>query len=589
MADNDRGDAREPRESPFTTLSKQVAGLRVEHGDATPTEDDTKVVEIIDSLCMNCEEIGETRILLTRIPFFREIILTSFSCPHCDFSNTDIHSAGQIQERAAKYSLKVAESEDLERQIVKSDTAVFRLEDLDIEMPPGHGQLTNVEGILLEILKDLESGQRLRKKEDPEVWEKIDVVVQSLLKMSLGQKLPFTITIDDPSGNSWIEPSSKDTNSRYRKSEYPRTAEQNASLGLGEAGPQSTSTLQPSTEPLNSPPSNDVTPHVIPEISTSAPTAGDDKSTSLEDVDILAGHTYSLETECPGCTRPAHINLQLVNIPHFKEVVISAVMCTHCNYRSSDIKTGGAVPARGKRISLHVRSARDLGRDILKSETCRVVIAEVGVEVEPGTMGGRFTTVEGLLTQIRDDLRGTVFEDVDVDDDPHHRHGRLPRGGDSMPAAKRREWASFFRKLDAAIAAEEEGMPYTIVLEDPLANSYVQSLTEAADEQVHEEEFERSEECEEELGIRDMRTRMGEGGEYEREEDGAAVGEQAPSSSTTTTTTTTITAEEERQASSSKAKTEAGKPAAAAEAKQRAKEEEEHAARREEAAAHTAA
>ncbi|KAL8959024.1 MAG: hypothetical protein Q9193_004036 [Seirophora villosa] len=489
MADNDRRDTREPRESPFTTLSKQVAGLRVGHGDATPqsgtedAEDDTKVVEVIDSLCMSCEETGETRMLLTRIPFFREIILTSFSCPHCDFSNTDIQSAGQIQERGAKYSLKVAESEDLERQIVKSDTAVFRLEDLDIEMPPGHGQLTNVEGILLEILKDLESGQRQRKKEDPEIWEKIDVVVQSLLKMSLGQKLPFTIAIDDPSGNSWIEPSSKDTNSRYRKSEYPRTTEQNASLGLGEA------TFQPSTEPLNSPPSNDITPHVIPEISTSAPTADDANSTSLEDVDILAGHTYSLETECPGCTRPAHINLQLVNIPHFKEVVISAVLCTHCHYRSSDVKTGGAVPARGKRISLHVRSARDLGRDILKSETCRVVIAAVGVEVEPGTMGGRFTTVEGLLTQIRDDLRGTVFEDVDVDLDHH------PRGGDSMPAAKRQEWASFFAKLDNAIAAEgEEGMPYTIVLEDPLANSYVQSLTEA-DEQVLEEEFERSEEA----------------------------------------------------------------------------------------------
>ncbi|KAI4172546.1 MAG: hypothetical protein LQ348_006747 [Seirophora lacunosa] len=455
MADNDRRDTREPRESPFTTLSKQVAGLRVGHGEATPqsgTEDDTNVVEVIDSLCMSCEET----------------------------------SAGQIQERGANYSLELAESEDLERQIVKSDTAVFRLEDLDIEMPPGHGQLTNVEGILLEILKDLESGQRQRKKEDPEIWEKIDVVVQSLLKMSLGQKLPFTITVDDPSGNSWIEPSSKDTNSRYRKSEYPRTPEQNASLGLGEA------TAQPSTEFLDSPPSNDVTPHVIPEISTSAPTAGDANSTSLEDVDILAGHTYSLETECPGCTRPAHINLQLVNIPHFKEVVISAVMCTHCHYRSSDVKTGGAVPPRGKRISLHVRSARDLGRDILKSETCRVVIAAVGVEVEPGTMGGRFTTVEGLLTQIRDDLRGTVFEDVDVDH---------PRGGDSMPAAKRQEWASFFGKLDAAIAAEGEGMPYTIVLEDPLANSYVQRLTETeaeADEQVLEEEFERSDECEEE-------------------------------------------------------------------------------------------
>lgn len=67
MADNDRRDTREPRESPFTTLSKQVAGLRVGHGEATPqsgTEDDTNVVEVIDSLCMSCEEtVGTTHLI----------------------------------------------------------------------------------------------------------------------------------------------------------------------------------------------------------------------------------------------------------------------------------------------------------------------------------------------------------------------------------------------------------------------------------------------------------------------------------------------------------------------------------------------
>ncbi|KAL8654556.1 MAG: hypothetical protein Q9210_001428 [Variospora velana] len=580
MADNDRGDTRELHESPFATLSRQVAGLRVENDDTTPqseADNDTRVVEVIDSLCMSCEETGETRMLLTKIPYFREIILTSFSCSQCGASNTDIQSAGQIQERGAKYSLKVTESDDLERQIVKSDTAVFRLEELDIEMPPGHGQLTNIEGILLEILKDLESGQRYRKKEDPDLWEKVDVVVQSLLKMSMGQELPFTITIDDPSGNSWIEPPSKTTNSQYQKSEYPRTAEQNASLGLGEAT---------STEPPNSPPSNGITPHVIPAISTSAPTAGDDPNpTPLEDVDILAGHTYSLETPCPGCMHPAHLNLQLLNIPHFKEVIVSAVMCTHCNYRSSDVKTGGAVPSHGKRISLDVRYPRDLSRDILKSETCRVLIPQVGVEVEPGTMGGRFTTVEGLLTQIRGDLRGTVF---DVDDDDNHQ--QLYHGGDSMPDAKKQEWGSFFKKLDAAIAGE---MHYTIELDDPLANSYVQSLTTDGvnDEQVREEEFARSESCEEELGISDMRTKMGAGGEYEREDvvkerggggggtlpvehkdSEGTLGAQAPSSSSPSSstaaaaiTTTTTTAEEQTKAQA----------AAAEEAARKQREEEE--------------
>lgn len=55
-----------------------------------------KLVEEIESMCINCEENvrslklektdddqGTTRLLLTKIPFFREVILMSFSCPHC--------------------------------------------------------------------------------------------------------------------------------------------------------------------------------------------------------------------------------------------------------------------------------------------------------------------------------------------------------------------------------------------------------------------------------------------------------------------------------------------------------------------------
>lgn len=429
----------------------------------------------------------------------------SFSCPHCGFSNTEVQSAGQIQERGAKYSLKVTDPEDIERQIIKSDTATFRLEDLDVEMPPGHGQLTNIEGILLVILKDLESGQRRRKREDPELWEKIDAIVQPVLKMSLGQHLPFTITLDDPSGNSWIEPSLKDKDAQYQKSEYPRTAAQNASLGLGEASPSppGTNGHQPSDDPTPST-SNGTTAHVVPQIPT---TTADTDPATLEDVDILAGQNYSLPTPCPGCTRPAYLNLQLVNIPYFKEVVVSAVMCMECNYRSSDVKTGGEIPGKGKKIYLDVRAQEDLRRDILKSETCTVKIEEVEVDVTPGTMGGRFTTVEGLLTQIRDDLKSTVF---DVDDGEEN-----VKAGDSMPEYKRKAWEGFFKRIDQAIKGELE---YTILLEDPLANSYVQSFTAPeADPRIREVEYVRSEAVDEELGISDMRTKMGEGGEYERE------------------------------------------------------------------------
>ncbi|KAL8940670.1 MAG: hypothetical protein Q9216_002692 [Gyalolechia sp. 2 TL-2023] len=510
MADYDRGDEREVRESPFQTLTKHIAGLKIQNGDSQSSEvedDKPKVVETIESLCMSCEENGETRLLLTKIPYFREIILMSFSCPYCGFSNTEVQSAGQIQERGTKYIVKVTGLDDMERQIIKSDTALFRLEDLDIEMPAGHGQLTNIEGMLNVILRDLEAGQRQRKKEELELWKKIDAIVQSLLRMTLNQSFPFTVALDDPSGNSWIEPSSTDKDSKYQKVEYPRTAEQNEALGLAEA-----TNGQKTTDESPPPSTNGPTAHVVPQIpSTTSPS--DDDTTTLEDVDILAGQNYSLPTACPGCTHPAHLNLQLLKIPYFKEVVVSAVMCQHCNYRSSDVKTGGEVPAKGKRIFLDVREPEDLRRDILKSETCCVKIEEIGVEVSPGTMGGRFTTVEGLLTQIRDDLKSTVFDVGDKEEGEEGGGGG--GGGDSMPEDKQKAWKVFFGKMEEAIRGE---LRYTILLEDPLANSYVQNfLAPDPDPKIREEEYARSEEVDEELGISDMRTRMGAGGEYEKE------------------------------------------------------------------------
>ena len=59
MADNDRIDKRETYGSPFQTLSKQVANLRIqEDKDSTQevVEDEPKVVESIESLCMSCQE-----------------------------------------------------------------------------------------------------------------------------------------------------------------------------------------------------------------------------------------------------------------------------------------------------------------------------------------------------------------------------------------------------------------------------------------------------------------------------------------------------------------------------------------------------
>jgi zinc finger protein len=55
-----------------------------------------------------------TRLLLLRVPYFRDVILESFECEHCNFKNNSIKSAGQIQERGTVYTLRVENEQDLQ-------------------------------------------------------------------------------------------------------------------------------------------------------------------------------------------------------------------------------------------------------------------------------------------------------------------------------------------------------------------------------------------------------------------------------------------------------------------------------------------
>lgn len=45
----------------------------------------------------------------------------------------------------------------------------------------------------------------------------------------------------------------------------------------------------------------------------------------------------------------------------------------------------------------------------LKSETCGLSIPEIELVLQPGTLGGRFTTLEGILNQVYEELSEKAF------------------------------------------------------------------------------------------------------------------------------------------------------------------------------------
>ncbi|OAA49012.1 zinc finger protein zpr1 [Beauveria brongniartii RCEF 3172] len=464
----------------FQSIGNKVEGLAPK-ANGEPDHEDLQPVEEIESLCMNCHENGVTRILLTSIPYFREVIIMSFSCEQCGFHNNEIQPAGTIQPKGTHYELRLTDLADFGRQVIKSDSAVVKFIELDLEIPAGRGQLTNIEGLLSTVLDDLEIGQEARKEQAPEVHSKIAEIITKGRAMLAGESFPFRVYVDDPAGNSFIAPDLKDGVGKWEKREYPRTSEQNAALGLADS---------------------DVNAAIAAKEAGSG-SGGYPGLTS--DGEIIPDEVYDFPATCPGCMHACVTHMKMVDIPHFKQVVLMSTVCGDCGYRSNDVKTGGEIPEEGEVITLIVEDNVDLARDILKSETCGLECPELQLQVNPGTLGGRFTTVEGLLTQVRNDLHGQIFD----------ANGQSGQGGDSVVSSDRTQWDTFFEGLDAAIRGDKK---FSVILTDPFASSFVQPLVDppAPDPKITRTKYKRTIEEEEELGLGDMKVE----GYEEVEQDG---------------------------------------------------------------------
>lgn len=432
-------------------------------------------VQEIQSLCMNCHETGVTRLLLTSIPYFREVVIMSFECPHCHFKNSEIQPASQIQEKGSRYLLKIEEKNDFNRQVVKSESATCKFAELDIEIPPKRGQLTTVEGLLSEMVDDLQSDQEQRRQLQPEIYEKIDAFIRKVkatINCDPEGVIPLTLTVDDPAGNSWIEYVPGEAAHKWSSVEYERTPDQNVFLGLVSEDQVAQDRLKLQELKENA-------------VRNPSSTGFISDETEIENFE---NEVQTFAAHCSSCYAPCETHMKIVNIPHFKDVVLMSTSCEKCGYKSNEVKTGGAIPDKGRKVTLLVDDPEDLARDILKSETCGLVVPELNLDLTPGTLGGRFTTIEGLLRQVYDELQNRVFSQT----------------SDSMTDETKTRWESFFAGLQDAIDGKRK---FTIVMTDPLAASYVQNVYAPDDDpNMTIEDFERTEEQNEDLGLVGMVT-----------------------------------------------------------------------------------
>lgn len=429
----------------------------------------------IESACMNCFRSGRTRLLLTKIPFFKEIVLMSFKCEHCGYENSEIQSASEIQKKGVRIELNVKNAEDLNRRVVRSDYTYVSIPEVELEIPSQSqkGDITTVEGILDRTIRGLTQDQENRKQSHPEAAAEIDAYVEKLTYLKEKQ-INFTVVLEDISGNSFVEnPFAPSADPSCKIIHFERQKEQDQILGI--YYPADVSIAQENND--NAENSKTQKKHLLKPIAEDA-----------WGIDDLHGEVLQFQTLCSQCGSPCETNMKLTKIPHFKEVVIMATVCEVCGCKTNEVKSGSGIEETGIRFEVKVESKEDLTRDVLKSETCSLRIPELDCEVGPSALGGRFTTIEGIVVAMRDQLQDESFLFRDSADDE---------------SKKRME--AVINKFDKILALE---LKATLVLDDPAGNSYVQSLAEGdeLDEKLIIEKYERTFDQNEELGLNDIKT-----------------------------------------------------------------------------------
>lgn len=401
-----------------------------------PNDDMT---EIENCYCVNCGKDGTTRMLLTDIPFFRQVVVMSFECSYCNFRNNELQPANKIAEKGIRYELTVSNVKDLSRQLIKTEWAHVKIPELDFEIKQQNSMITTVEGILQRTITGLEYSLQNNEQfnnDDQQQKAMIDFI-EKMRRLQNGSET-FTLIIEDISGNSFIENFlAPQSDPQLKATNFIRTIDEDKLLGIYEIDPNESSQTENSTD--------------------------------------LKDEVLQFPTNCPNCNAPCFTNMKLTKIPHFKEIIIMATNCEICGNRTNEVKSGAGIESKGVRITINIQNDDDLKKEVVRSDTCNILIPELSLTLN-SSGSGRYTTIQGLGMNIIDDLQRTnPFID-----------------GDSTRDEIRKKIEKLKQRLTDMIGL-------TIILDDPCGNSFVEQANNV-------EHYERSWEQNEELGLNDINT-----------------------------------------------------------------------------------
>ncbi|KAK0584057.1 hypothetical protein LWI29_007002 [Acer saccharum] len=225
---------------------------------------------------------------------------------------------------------------------------------------------------------------------------------------------PFTLILDDPAGNDFIE-------NLYAPSPDPSLSikfyEQHALLGYLVDPSQSTEEAISASDQMKRKPHGSV--------GAAAGHRAIAQSNSAEIAEALFRHSAPEEvmifpSTFGTCSAYCETGMFVTRIPYFQEVIFMAFTCNACSYSNSE----------------------------LKPDSASVEVPELDLELAV------VTTVEGLITKISESLErvhGFTF-------------------GDSLEDSKRNKWLDFKARLNKLPSLEES---WTLILHNELADSFI--------------------------------------------------------------------------------------------------------------------
>ncbi len=157
--------------------------------------------KIVPGPCPSCSQEIEYRYQTEDIPYFSELLIISANCPLCGYRYVDTQLLKSAEP--SRHLLSVESVEDLKARVIRSMTASLAIPELGVDIDPGPactGFVTNVEGVLDRIQQVVEAASRWNESEKS---EKAVALLEQIAKAREGT-FPFTLILDDPSGNSAI-------------------------------------------------------------------------------------------------------------------------------------------------------------------------------------------------------------------------------------------------------------------------------------------------------------------------------------------------------------------------------------------------